>query len=73
MIACKLGWDTLIEEGYLAVDEHGDVVVSPLAPTNGAVAAYLARLSGRSTLAFTPDREAYYQWHRDHTFKRTEV
>jgi hypothetical protein len=70
MVACKFGCDALFEEGYVAVDGQGVIVVSPLAPEQGAAAGYLARLSGRVTPAFNPFRAAYFGWHHGHTYKR---
>ncbi len=70
MAACKFGCDALFEAGYLAVDEKGVVVVSDLAPKQGAAAAYLARVAGNVSGAFDAGRHEYYAWHRKHTYKR---
>jgi hypothetical protein len=70
MVACKFGCDALYEEGYLAVDHQGLIVISSLAPKRGAAAGYLARLNGRVTPAFNPVRAAYFGWHHGHTYKR---
>ncbi len=68
--ACKFGCDALFEAGYLAVDEKGVLVVSELAPKQGAAAAYLARVAGEACGEFDAARREYYKWHRNHTFKR---
>ena len=70
MAACKFGCDALFEVGYLAVDDKGVVVVSDLAPKQGAAAAYLSRVAGKVSGAFDEGREVYYEWHRQHTYKR---
>lgn len=70
IVDCKFGCDALFEEGYLAVDDQGAIVISPLAPKQWAAAGYLARLCGRVTPAFNPDRAAYFAWHHGHTYRR---
>lgn len=69
MPACKFGCDALFEDGYLGVDPAGAILVSPLAPGQGAAAKHLERFHGRMCLAFTHANSEYFRWHRDHTFK----
>ena len=70
MLACTFGCDVLYEHGYITARAGGAVHVSPLAGTSACVAAYIQdTLEGRTVDWWSEDREAYYHWHRTHTFK----
>jgi hypothetical protein len=69
MLACKFGCDALFEDGYLAVDQDGTVVVA--AGTNGlsqAVVERLDALHGQVCGAFTAGSAPYFDWHRHNVF-----
>jgi hypothetical protein len=69
MVACKFGCDALFEEGYIAVDESGSIVVSPLAPRADAAGRYLQRLDGRKVAVAAGARLSYFSWHLNHTYR----
>ncbi len=53
------------------MSESGTVIVSPLAPQDGAAAEYLQDLDGRACVPFGPSNAGYFAWHRSHTFRDT--
>lgn len=69
MRACLLGCDSLFEHGFITVDSNGDLQVSAQAATTPTVAKHIDDLAGRHVPWWNPDREKYYAWHRDNTFK----
>ncbi|WP_109001261.1 hypothetical protein [Streptomyces rishiriensis] len=70
MLACLLGCDSLFEHGFVAVEEGGQLMASPVAASAPAVAKYIdEHLTGRSIDWWSPEREQYYAWHRSHTFQ----
>lgn len=72
MLACTLGCDALFEHGYVTVDDQGHIQVSHLAADTPDLAAHIKHnnLDGRPITWWNPQREAYYAWHRTHTFKQ---
>ncbi|WP_369377371.1 hypothetical protein [Streptomyces sp. cg36] len=71
MLACLLGCDSLFEHGFVAVEEGGQLAVSPVAASAPAVVQYIGEhLLGHSIDWWSPEREHYYAWHRAHTFQR---
>lgn len=72
---CKLGCDELWGRGLITLDESGKVRHSPEAPDAGPVALYLAtHLSEGSELEFFeehPKARSYFDYHREHEFKRS--
>ncbi|WP_329341272.1 hypothetical protein OG252_35400 [Streptomyces sp. NBC_01352] len=70
MLACLLGCDSLFEYGFVAVEEGGQLRISPVAASAPPVAKYIEEhLADRSTAWWTTEREQYYAWHRSHTFQ----
>ncbi|MEV5085835.1 hypothetical protein AB0K74_46505, partial [Streptomyces sp. NPDC056159] len=70
MLACLLGCDSLFEHGFVAVEEGGQLTVSPVAASAPAVAKYIdEHLAGRSIAWWSTEREQYYAWHRSHIFQ----
>jgi hypothetical protein len=70
MLACTLGCDAVYEHGYVTIAPEGVLQVSPLTAHVPEVAAYIHdKLTGRTITWWTPKREPYYAWHRNHTFK----
>lgn len=70
MLVCTFGCDVLYEHGYITVRAGGALQVSPLAGASPHIAAYIQdTLEGRTVDWWSEDREAYYHWHRTHTFK----
>ncbi|MFJ6389003.1 hypothetical protein ACIQJT_15485 [Streptomyces sp. NPDC091972] len=70
MLACLLGCDSLFEHGFVAVEEGGQLRISPVAASAPPVAKYIAEhLADRSVAWWTTEREPYYAWHRSHTFQ----
>jgi hypothetical protein len=70
MIACSFGCDDLYERGYITVAAGGRIDVSFQADAAPVVADYVRdHLAGRTTEAWTPERDAYFDWHRKNTFR----
>ncbi len=59
---CRMGCDELFERGIIAVDQ-GQVVVREAFPFTSIVKRYVASLRGRRCGAYSPDSEAFFDWH----------
>lgn len=69
MLACVLGCDSLFEHGFIAVGQDGHILISDAINTTPDVAQFAKdRLDGRISTWWTPQREPYFNWHRQHTF-----
>ncbi|MFF7251336.1 hypothetical protein ACFZBU_46670 [Embleya sp. NPDC008237] len=71
MPLCALGCRELFEQGYLAVAPGGDIRFS----TDVTAAPELVDCTRRylappRTSWWTPEREPFYAWHREHVFRR---
>jgi len=63
MPACTLGCDALFENGYLAVADGGRILVYESAGMT------LTSYHGEVASAWSPSREPYFRWHRQHVFR----
>ncbi|MGW1680101.1 hypothetical protein [Saccharopolyspora sp. NPDC002376] len=69
MLACLLGCDSLFEHGFIAVDRGGAILTSDAINTTPDVAQFVKdRLTRRISTWWTPQREPYFDWHRQHIF-----
>jgi len=68
MVACALGCDALFEAGYLSVDGSGRIVTARRELRQSHALAVLRDLEGRRAPAWSPAREPYFAWHRQHRF-----
>jgi hypothetical protein len=66
MLACLFGCDKLYEDGYLCVDESGEIQVRDCPP--GPVFDRVQSLRGRKCSAHRPKNAAYFAWHRENVF-----
>ncbi|MGC0423351.1 hypothetical protein [Embleya sp. AB8] len=74
MLACVLGCDSLYESGHISFDPGGHIRVSPEVDDSPHVAEHVqAYLANRTTTWWTPEREPYFAWHRNHTYRRAPV
>ncbi|WP_019630188.1 hypothetical protein [Actinomadura atramentaria] len=69
MLACNLGCDIVYEKGFVAVDDGGAVLVSPLVRHDHLKEHIERYLRGRVVSWWNPERADYFAWHRNHTFK----
>jgi len=70
MPACVFGCDALFEQGYVAVGEKGEILISPQVKTTLGLASYTTTsLEGRKVGVDTKGRADYFSWHRTHRFR----
>jgi len=70
MPACVFGCDALFEQGYVAVGDQGEILISPQVKTTLGLASYTTvSLEGRKVGVGTQGREDYFSWHRTHRFR----
>jgi hypothetical protein len=71
MPLCALGCRELFEQGYLAVVPGGDIRFSTDVTAAPELVDYTRRyLAPPRTSWWTPEREPFYAWHREHVFRR---
>jgi hypothetical protein len=66
---CKFGCDDLFERGYLVVT-HGKVIPGTRQAETDTVKNYVTWLRGRDCRYWNPDREPYFDWHRNNVGTR---
>ncbi|GAA4635874.1 hypothetical protein GCM10023196_083290 [Actinoallomurus vinaceus] len=70
MLACILGCDALYEHGYITVASDGTLIVSKAAQQDSVVNEHIERyLKDRTVSWWSPEREKYFAWHREHTYR----
>jgi len=68
MLLCVLGCHRLFDDGYLTVDPKGSVVTVRLRSVPAALSRTLKRVRGKRCLAYSPNAEPFFEYHRKNTF-----
>ncbi|SFR57467.1 hypothetical protein SAMN05216203_1503 [Marinobacter daqiaonensis] len=67
---CAFGCDTLFENGFISVNDSGNVMTHPYKIEHDAIFDYVRKIEGNSCPAFTEKTKNYFKWHRkEHGFE----
>jgi hypothetical protein len=69
MLACLFGCDALFEEGFVAVNDEGCIVVAKEPTLPDHLTERLAAIAGRQVVTGWPESARYFAWHYANMFR----